>query len=94
MTYPPHLQLRLVKYLELTDEEQRLLEGELQHELNEQVRLYGKVRGDLYERVVPHMDDKTLRLLRASCRRAYPYSYFKRWLGWKIADIRKMVTRL
>jgi len=68
MIHPPHLQLRLARYLELSNEERFALDCEIQQELNRQMRVYGAVRSDLYPRVVPHMDDE---MARRFCKRPF-----------------------
>ena len=77
MIYPPNIQLRLVQYLQLSDDERYTLDCEIQEELNAQMRVYGKLRYDLYEHVAPPMNGETIRLFNKRPFRAYPLRFIK-----------------
>lgn len=83
MTYPPHLQLRLAKYLEMSEEERYSLDCEIREELRTQKQLYGRLRPDLYDRVVPPFDDETAKALVESPFKSNPLKYLKN-LGLKV----------
>lgn len=92
MTYPPHIQTRLLYYAKLANEERFALDREMQEELNRQMRLYGTVRGDLYERVVPADSDFVRRFYDLPFRLA-PFGYVNRKLFEILAEAKNVLIK-